>query len=82
VYNLQAGEAVGFADPKKPEQMTEVRLSGPPLSLHLSRDGQRAYLGIQSQDKVVVVSVPGRKIVREIPVKKGAGPDAVMEIEQ
>jgi len=82
VYNLQAGEAVGFADPKNLKQVGEVRLSGPPLSLHLSWDGQMGYLGIQSQDKVVAVSVPHRKIVREIPTKKGAGPDAVMEIEQ
>jgi hypothetical protein len=43
----------------------------------LSRDGQIAYLGIQDSDKVAIVSVPQRKIVRVFETPPGAGPDTV-----
>jgi DNA-binding beta-propeller fold protein YncE len=81
VYNLgEGGDAVAFADVALRKQTTVIRLGGRPLSLTLSRDGQLAYLGIQDQDRIVVVSVPERRIVREIRTPKGAGPDPVLPL--
>lgn len=77
VYNLQNGNAVGFADVAAARQAATVDLAGPPLSLQLSSDGRTAYSGVQSLDKIYVVSVPDRKIIRVIEGKKGSGPDAV-----
>jgi DNA-binding beta-propeller fold protein YncE len=81
VYNLQPGQAVGFADVASGRETGQVALGGNPLSLTLSRDGRLAYAGIQDQDKVMVVSVEQRKIVRVIETPKGAGPDPAIEIE-
>ena len=80
VYNLQAGEACGFADIATGKQTDVVRLEGPPLSLHLSEDASVAYLGVQSLDKVFVVSVADKKIVNVINVPEGSGPDPAMEV--
>jgi YVTN family beta-propeller protein len=80
VYNLQAGNAVGFADVKSRKQTTVIPLEGPPLSLRLSPDGKLAYSGVQSLDKVYVISVDERKILRSFNTPKEAGPDVVLEI--
>jgi YVTN family beta-propeller protein len=80
VYNCQAGQAVGFADIATRKQTTVVPLGGNPLSLTMSDDARFAYAGIQDQDKVIVVSVPDRKIVRTIQTPKGAGPDPVLPL--
>jgi YVTN family beta-propeller protein len=78
VYNLQAGNAVGFADVKTRKQVASIDLAGPPLSLHLSADGKTAYSGVQSLDRIYIVSVPGRTITRVIEGPKGSGPDAIV----
>jgi hypothetical protein len=62
------------------KQLQEVVLPGHPLSLTLSADGQRAYLGIQDQDKIVIASVPERKILRVLDTPKEAGPDPILEL--
>jgi YVTN family beta-propeller protein len=80
VYNLQAGSAVGFADVKAGKQVASIDLAGPPLSLQLSADGKRAYAAVQSLDKVYVLSVPDRTIIRVIEGSQGSGPDAVVPI--
>jgi YVTN family beta-propeller protein len=80
VYNLQPGEAVGFADTRTNKQTHEVLIGGKPLSLTMSPDGQFVYAGIQDQDKVIVLSVPQRKIVRVIETPKGAGPDPAIPL--
>ena len=80
VYSLQKGEGVGFADVEGRKQVAEVPLGGPPLSLHLSRDGALAYAGVQAQDKIFVLSVADRKIVRTIGTPKGAGPDPAVPL--
>ena len=81
VYNLgEGGDAVGFADVAARKETMVIPLGGRPLSLTLSADGRLAYLGIQDQDRIVVVSVPDRKIVRVIKTPKGAGPDPVLPL--
>lgn len=80
VYNLQPGEAVGFADVRSKKQTAMVPLGGRPLSLTMTADGKLAYAGIQDQDKVIVISVPDRKIVRVISTPKASGPDPVLPL--
>ncbi|HTS24743.1 MAG TPA: hypothetical protein VMH81_02650 [Bryobacteraceae bacterium] len=80
VYNLQAGEAMGFADLATRKETTRIPLPGQPLSVSLSRDGKTAYLGIQDKDKVVVVSIPERRIIRVFNTPAGTGPDTVEPI--
>jgi YVTN family beta-propeller protein len=80
VYGLQAGQAVGFADIAARRETAQVALGGTVLSLTMSEDGRIAYAGVQDQDKIFVVSVPGRKIVRVIRTPKGAGPDPVLPL--
>jgi YVTN family beta-propeller protein len=80
VYNLGAGHAVGFADVASGKEVALVPIGGQPLSLTMSADGKFAYAGIQDQDKVVVVSVPERKIARTFQTPKQAGPDPVLPL--
>ncbi len=80
VYNLQPGEAVGFADVATGKQTAEISLGGKPLSLTIAADGRHAYAGVQDQDKVFVISVPGRKIVQVIPTPKNSGPDPALPL--
>jgi YVTN family beta-propeller protein len=82
VYNLQLGEAVGFADVATRKQTAVVPLGGRPLSLTMSRDGSNAYAGVQDQDKIFVISVPERKVIRTFETPKGAGPDPVLPLPQ
>jgi YVTN family beta-propeller protein len=80
IYNLQPGEAVGFADVLSRKQIATVALPGPPLSLNLSPDGALGFVGVQSLDKICVVSIAERKIVRVFDTPKGAGPDAIIAL--
>jgi YVTN family beta-propeller protein len=81
VYNLgEGGDAVAFADIATRRQTTVIPLGGRPLSLTMSGDGRLAYAGIQDQDKIVVISVLNRKIVRTFQTPKGAGPDPVLPL--
>ncbi len=82
VYNLGTGDAVAFADVAAERETTVVPLGGRPLSLTLSPDRRFAYAGIQDQDRIVVVSVPERRIVRQIQTPKGSGPDPVLPLAQ
>jgi YVTN family beta-propeller protein len=82
VYNLQKGEAVGFADVAAEKQTAMVALDGPPLSLNLSADGKLAYAGVQSLDKVFVVSLAERKVVQVFSTPREAGPDPALPIPQ
>lgn len=79
VYNWQQ-DGVAFADIAARKEIASARLPGRPLSLHLSRDGKRAYLGIQDSDKIAVVDVAQRKVTRLIDTPKGHGPDTIVEL--
>jgi YVTN family beta-propeller protein len=81
VYNLgEGGNAVGFADVASLKETTVLPIGGRPLSLTLSKDGRFAYAGVQDQDRIVVVSVPERRIVQVIETPKGAGPDPALPL--
>lgn len=77
LYSFQAGAGMGFADIATAKETTRIALPGPPLSLSLSKDKQTAFLGIQDSDKIVVVSVGQRKIIRVFDTPAGAGPDSI-----
>jgi YVTN family beta-propeller protein len=81
IYNLQFEPAVGFADIASGKQTAMVALSGRPLSLTMTRDGARAFAGIQDQDRVCVISVADRKMEHVIETPKGSGPDPAIPLE-
>jgi YVTN family beta-propeller protein len=80
VYNLQPGNGVGFADLATRKELARIDLTGNPLSLTMSADGKTAYAGVQDQDKVFVISIPDRKIVKVFQTPKEAGPDPVLPL--
>lgn len=80
VYNLQYDPGVGFADVSTGRQVAEVALSGRPLSLTMTRDGKRAFAGIQDQDKVCFISVHDRRIERNLQLPRGSGPDPAIPL--
>jgi hypothetical protein len=80
VYNLQFEPAVGFADIASGKQVAMIPLTGRPLSLTMTNDGLRAFLGIQDQDKMVFVSVPQRRIEKTLNLPKGSGPDPAIPL--
>jgi YVTN family beta-propeller protein len=80
VYALQNTEAVGFADLATKKEVKQTPLGGKLVSLTLSRDGRYAYSSAQEQDKISVISIAERKVVRVIETPKGSGPDPVIAL--
>jgi YVTN family beta-propeller protein len=79
VVALIHDKAVEFADPETRQVVARVQLKGDLVSMSVSPDGARAYASAQQDDRVYVVSVPERKLMREIATPVGAGPDPVVE---
>jgi len=80
VYALQNDEAVGFADTVSGRETQKIPIGGKLVSLTASRDGRLAYSSAQEQDKVFVISLADRKIIRVIDTPKGSGPDPVIAL--
>lgn len=80
VYNLAEDTGMSFADVASGKEMGHVAFDDRPLSCSLSRDGKFAYAGLQETDRVAVVSVSERKIVRMLNLPKGSGPDPVFAL--
>jgi YVTN family beta-propeller protein len=80
VYSLGKSAAIGFADTRTGEVVGNVPLEGSIVSLSLSPDGTRACAAAQELDRVYLVSVPMRKLIRTIQTPPGAGPDPVIEL--
>lgn len=78
-YALYDG-AVGFADTASMQEMGRIELPGPAVSLEVHDDGTVTTC-VQSADTCYVVSVTERRIVREVRVRAGAGPDPAMLVE-
>lgn len=79
VYNI--GDAIAFADVRSGKELARISVTGRPMSLTMTRDGKLAFVGIQENDKVLVIDVPRREIARELALPKGSGPDPVIPIE-
>lgn len=80
VYALMLDKKVGFADPATRKETGYILLPNAPVSLTLSHDGKLAFASAEEQDTVYVISVEGRKIVKELRMEKGSGPDPVHDI--
>ncbi|MEZ5398494.1 MAG: hypothetical protein R2729_02430 [Bryobacteraceae bacterium] len=78
IYNLQPGQAVGFADLATRKEVAQVPLGGNPLSLTMSPNGRFVFAGVQDQDKIFAVSVARREIVKVIETPRQAGPDPAL----
>ncbi len=72
---------MGFADVASRKEVKQIPLGGPAVSLTMSRDGRVVYSSVQEQDKIFVISVPDRKILRVIQTPKGSGPDPVIPLQ-
>jgi YVTN family beta-propeller protein len=80
IYGLQAGTAVGFANPRTMKEEAQVALPGPSVSLDIAPDGKVFYSSVQEQDKIVVFSTADRKIVRTLQLAPKTGPDPVLTL--
>jgi hypothetical protein len=72
-------KAVGLVDVAARRQVATVPITGTPVSLNLSNNGQHAFASSEDTDEIFIVSVADRKIVRTIKTKQGAHPDPVVE---
>ena len=80
VYSLGYARSIGLADVKSQKQIGQIAIGGEPVSLALSRDGKLAYAAAQTSDRVYVLSLADRMIVRVIKTPPGSRPDAVLEL--
>ncbi len=81
IYALQLGRAVGFADTKALREESQIALPGEPVSLTLSADRHSAFSSVQSQDKIFVISIAGRRLEKVISAPPGSGPDPVRPLQ-
>lgn len=77
-YGLYSG-AIGFADVGTMEEVGRLDLDGPAVSLEV-HDNETVITCAQSSDLCYLVSVGERRILREIKVRDGAGPDPALLI--
>ena len=77
IYALMHDQKIEFADVSRRRPVAQVSVDGSPVSMTVSPDGQYAFAAAEEKDKVFVLSVPGRKLVRAFETAKGAGPDAI-----
>lgn len=79
VYATMHEPGVEISDPVTRKVVARIPLKHPVVSLGLSRDGRRAYASAEDQQIVYVISIPDRKILREIRTAPGMNPDPVIE---
>ena len=70
---------IEFADAAARKVLGHVGVSGTPISLTLSPDGRLAFASAEEEDTIYILSVPDRKLLREIRTAKGAGRDPVLQ---
>lgn len=78
-YGLYSG-AVGFADIASMQEVSRVDLAGPAVSLEV-HDDDTVITCAQSADTCYVVSVAEGRILNEIKVRDGAGPDPALLLD-
>jgi YVTN family beta-propeller protein len=77
VYSLMHANKAQFIDLAARKVIGEIELGGEPVSMSLSPDGTLAYVSLESDDTICVISVPERKLLRKFKTPPGAGPDPV-----
>ena len=73
----RSADGVGVVDLEKHKLVRTYSSGQDPESFDLSKDGKTGYLGIQDSDKIAVVSIADRKIIRVFDTPAGAGPDSI-----
>ena len=77
IYALTQAGRIEFADVAGRRASGQVAVEGQPVSLSVSADGQYAFAASEDKDKVSVISVPDRKLLRTFETPKGSAPTAV-----
>jgi len=81
VYALMHESKIEFADPVSLKVLGQAPLpAGPVVSLNVSQDGKLAFASAEERDTVFVVSIAGRKLVRQFQTAPGAAPDPVLSV--
>jgi DNA-binding beta-propeller fold protein YncE len=78
IYNTIKG--VAWADLTTGKEIAKAELPGRPLSMTLSKDGKRAYLGVQDEDQIAIVDVAQKKVIRYLKTPAGTGPDPILDL--
>jgi YVTN family beta-propeller protein len=79
VYATMHDPGVEVADPAARKVIARIKVPQQVVSIGLSSDGRRAFASAEEQQIVYVVSLPDRKILREIRTAAGMNPDPVIE---
>jgi YVTN family beta-propeller protein len=79
VYALTHEKKLAFADPKQRRQTDYVIVPGQLVSCNVSQDGKRAFASAEEADTIYVISIPAKKVVAQIRVAQGSGPDPVAD---
>ena len=71
---------IEFINPVTRRVIGEIELPGDPYSISISQDGMFAFTGAETDNEFYVVSIPLRRIVRNLKTIEGARPDPVLDI--
>ena len=80
-YALYAGKAIAFADLETMQEVGQIPLDGPAVSLEMHEDGLRATTCAQAEGVCYVVDVPNQKILHTVHTTEGANPDPALLLE-
>lgn len=80
-YGLFGDGAIGFASLETMEEIGQIPLAGPAVSLEMMDDGVTATTCAQDQGACYVVNVPEQKLLYTVKTKEGAGPDPALLLE-
>lgn len=80
-YGLYGDEAIGFADVAEGKEIGQVKMAGPAVSLEM-HDADTALSCAQDAGVCYVVSVSEQKLLHEVKVREGAGPDPALLLEE
>jgi len=72
--------AMEFINPVTRRIIGRIELPGDPYSISLSQDGKFAFTGAETDNEFYVISIPLRRIVRNLKTIEGARPDPVLDI--
>lgn len=79
-YGLYGDEAMGIADVAEGKELGQVPMAGPAVSLEMHGD-DTALSCAQDAGVCYAVSVSERKVLHEVTVREGAGPDPALLLE-
>ena len=72
--------AMEFINPVTRRVIGRIELPGDPYSISISQDGKFAFTGAETNNEFYVISIPLRRIVRNLKTIEGGRPDPVLDI--